>query len=77
MTTMTMPGFTADASFYKTGRSGRATVTASQNTTERVQPALIGVYGCFWLGVRYQTARESGNDLLATIYNGIAIGAGC
>jgi hypothetical protein len=77
MTTMTMPGFTADVSLYKTGRFGRATVTASQNTTERVQPAMISVYGCFWLGVRRQRAFASGDDLLVNFIDGLAMGAGC
>jgi hypothetical protein len=38
MNTMTMPGFTAEASLYSKGGFDEATVTVSQNTTERVQP---------------------------------------
>ena len=40
MNTTTMPGFTAEASVYRTGGFGKTTATLSQETLEGVQPAM-------------------------------------
>jgi hypothetical protein len=73
----TLPGFTADASLHKGYHFGKSINTSSQDNAESVQPATIGVYGCFWLGVRRQVAVHSGDDLLVSFIDGIARGAGC
>ena len=75
MDTMTMPGFTAEASLYSKGGFDKATVTGSQNTTERVQPAMRT--NCFTLGQGYMDALFSDNFGLAHFLFGIARGMGC
>jgi hypothetical protein len=72
MNTMTMPGFTAEASLYKRGGFGMATVTGSPNTTERVQPALT----CFDMGVQWSDAINR-DDQIAAFWAGFAQGYGC
>jgi hypothetical protein len=77
MNTMTMPGFTAEASLYSKGGFGMATVI--ENTTERVQPAMR--YTCFTLGILYSgvsnPSARAPDPGMAAFYGGIARGMGC
>jgi hypothetical protein len=72
---MTMPGFTAEASLYGKGGFGKATIT--ENTTERVQPALR--LTCFSLGVLYEDYVNLGpyGWQMAAFLKGYASGIGC
>jgi hypothetical protein len=72
---MTMPGFTAEASVYKTDRFTRTTNTAPNNTTQSVQPALRG--NCFALGMLWEAAVTRDDEAWATFYLHVALGAGC
>jgi hypothetical protein len=76
MNTMTMPGFTAEASLYSKGGFGKAAVAVSQNTTERVQPALRFT-SCFAIGEAYADAVWAGNFNLAHFLLGFAGSLGC
>lgn len=76
MNTMTIPGFTAEASLYRKGAFGKATVAASQNTTARVQPA-IRYYTCFNIGSVYEDFLEQDDYVMAGYWYGVAKGLGC
>ena len=77
MKTMHVPGFTADASLYKRSAFGMATVTVSQNTAERVQPAMTKQGTCYDIGQMMYRAADSGNDGLANFFWGVFVGFGC
>lgn len=70
-----MPGFTADDSMYTKHGIGVTHVTVSQNTTERIQPAMR--YNCFNLGTIVGHFIWDGNLGMAFFWAGIAKGLGC
>jgi hypothetical protein len=75
MNTVTMPGFTADASLYKmVGFRGAAPIIHSNNGGN-VQPALKMT--CFNIGVAYAYAYSSGNLALADFWIGMSIAFKC
>jgi hypothetical protein len=77
MKTMRTPGFTAEASLYKRSVYDMATVTVSQNTRERVKPAMINLGVCYDIGHAMYAASDRGDYGLASFLWGVFKGYGC
>lgn len=70
---MTWPGFTAEASVYRTANFGQATVAEARSTTERVQPAIT----CFDCGMYSEEFLNQNNIGMSNFWYGVAKGLGC
>lgn len=75
MNTMNIPGFTADASFFKTAGFGMATVALSENNTDSVQPAMRA--SCVILFRLWADSEVYENSYGQAFFLGALLGAGC